>query len=313
MVFTAYSPLSSNAELARRLLSPMTAAQIPGILARTGKALAPQSVDLARERFVLFTPGTEPPGGYGLLVFVSPSPRAVLPEGWAEVLDREGVIFVSADGSGNDASVLGRREPLAILAEQNVARRFPLNSRRIWIGGYSGGSRVAMRLALAYPDVFSGAILNDGSDPIGEGEVPLPPRDLFHRFQEGTRLVYITGARDVVHLAEDAASQQSMARWCVFGVESETMAFAGHALPGDGALLGAIRTLDHPRPINAARLASCRTKIAKEQAARLSKIENLMAAGKNSEARKELEEVDRSFGGLAAPQSLELAAKLNTG
>lgn len=57
-----------------------------------------------------------PPHGFALLVFVPPWQDARLPPEWAKVLDRYGAIFVSAARSGNDENVLGRREPLALLA-----------------------------------------------------------------------------------------------------------------------------------------------------------------------------------------------------
>jgi pimeloyl-ACP methyl ester carboxylesterase len=60
--------------------------------------------------------------------------------------------------------------------------------RAAWILPSSGGSRVALRLALGFPDVFRGAFLNAGSDPIGDAQTPLPPAELFSRFQEMTRL-----------------------------------------------------------------------------------------------------------------------------
>ena len=61
--------------------------------------------------------------------------------------------------------------PLALLAYENIRRSHTLDANRVYVGGMSGGSRVALRVALAYPDVFRGALLNAGSDPIGDGAV----------------------------------------------------------------------------------------------------------------------------------------------
>jgi pimeloyl-ACP methyl ester carboxylesterase len=77
------------------------------------------------------------------------------------------------------------------------------------VGGFSGGARVALRIALGYPDVFRGAILNAGSDPIGDSATPLPPRELFAGFQEEARLIYITGEKDP-RWAMDLDSMASM-------------------------------------------------------------------------------------------------------
>ena len=49
VVFGAYTPLSSNLELARRLSTPLTAAKLQALLATSGKALRDQPVDLAQE------------------------------------------------------------------------------------------------------------------------------------------------------------------------------------------------------------------------------------------------------------------------
>ena len=149
--FTLTTPLSSNPEMARRLLTPLTAAELPKRLARAGKALAEQPVDPGHERFAVHVPPTEPPGGYGLLVFVAPWPEATVPSSWVGVLDRFGIIFVSAARSGNDQSVLGRREPLALLAAANVLTRYRIDPDRVYVGGLSGGSRVALRLARRAP------------------------------------------------------------------------------------------------------------------------------------------------------------------
>lgn len=187
-VFADYTSLSSNAEIVRRMLSPLAATQIAIDLARTGKRLSEQPVNLSGEKFVLYVPEREPADGFGLLVFVPPWNRAAVPSDWIPVLDQSGTILVAAaTASGNDASVLGRRYPLAILAEYNVTKHYRVDPQRIYVSGFSGGSQVALRLALAYPELFRGAILDGGSDPIGTASTPLPPSELLSRVQDGTR------------------------------------------------------------------------------------------------------------------------------
>ncbi|MDQ2877845.1 MAG: hypothetical protein M3R41_02040, partial [Pseudomonadota bacterium] len=148
------TPLASNAELARRLLTPLTSAQLPMRLKAMGKGLREQPVDLAQEHFYLRVPATKPATGYGLIVFVPPWEDAHLPGDWGPVLDRLGLIFISAARSGNDDNPIARREPLAILAAHHAMTHYPVDPSRVIIAGFSGGSRVALRLALAYPDLF---------------------------------------------------------------------------------------------------------------------------------------------------------------
>jgi dienelactone hydrolase len=311
VIFSDYSPLSANAELLRRLLSPLARAQVEESLGRSGEKLVPQSIDLAAEQFVLYVPSVAPPGGYGLLVFVPPWQDARLPTDWGPVLDRAGLIYVSAAHSGNEENVLGRREPLAILAAYNVMQHYPVDAARVYVGGFSGGSHIALRLALAFPDLFRGALLNAGSDPLGSGVPPLPPADLFQRFQESTRLVYVTGEHDS-RLALDAASQQSMHQWCVFDTEAQGTLGAGHEIASAAALSRALEALLVHKQPDAAKLARCRADVDRDVASALQKARSLAEGGKRTEAHKALIELDRRFGGLAAPRSVEIEAALNS-
>jgi len=314
VVFDSYSPLTSNTELVRRLLSPLAAAQVEASLKTSGQRLIQQSIELAAERFVVYVPARAPPGGYRLLVFLPPWQDARVPSGWEAMLDQYGTIFVSAARSGNEENVLARREPLALLAAVNVMRRYPVDAAQVYVGGFSGGSRIALRLALAYPDLFHGALLNAGSDPLGgaaaSGAPPPPPRELLEHFQESTRVVYVTGERDISHVAMDVSSLQSLRRWCVFNVASQTIAGAAHQVATPPALSGALHALLASPDVRPAQLAACRADIDRTLAGELERVASLTAQDKRAEARRLLTEIDLRFGGLAAPRSLELLAKL---
>jgi hypothetical protein len=299
VTFDTASPLSSAAEIARRAFSPLRAHRLAAANHLNG-----QTVDIAKESFLLYVPAQKPPQGYALLVFVPPWDDAKLPDGWGPVLDQYGVIFVSAAHSGNDMSVHNRRMPLALIAAQNVARQYGV--ARVYVGGFSGGARVALRLALAYPDVFRGALLNSGSDPIGTQDVPLPPADLFQRFQESTRLVYLTGEQDAPRLSMTNASTRSMRTWCVSDVHIFTMMQTGHEAANASAFSEALGTLLDPAPPRPDDLASCRAGLASELDDKLRRIQGLITAGDKAGARQMLDDVDTTFGGLAAPRSLAL-------
>jgi pimeloyl-ACP methyl ester carboxylesterase len=309
-VFTNYTPASGNAEIIRRMLSPLAAMQIPVALARSGTKLSDQPVNLAAEKFIVYTPPREPTQGYGLLVFVPPWNESVLPTDWVPVLDQFGLIFVSAARSGNDQSVLGRRYPLAVLAEYNIAKQFRLDAARIYIAGFSGGSRVALRVALAYPDIFRGAILNASSDPIGDEKAPIPPRDLFFRFQESMHLVYVTGDRDILPKMNDRISMRSMRNWCVFDVDSYMETGMAHDTMTASALTRALEFLSSAAERDENKLADCRTDIENELNAGFQDAQSLVAAGKRDQARQKLLEIDARFGGLAAPRTLQVMKQL---
>ena len=310
VVFPDYTPLSRNVELARRLLTPLKSAQLPELVAKTGRALREQPVDLAEEKFVVFVPATKPANGYGLLVFVPPWDSQKLPAEWSDVLDQAGIIFVAAANSGNDANPIARREPLALLAYANIVKRYPVDPARVYVGGFSGGSRIAMRLALGYPDVFRGALLNSGSDPIGDAIVPLPPKDLFLRFQEAMRLAYVTGADDTTVMQADRASRHAMSDWCVFNVDDREMRGTGHHSADSDSFSWAIDALAKPVDPPSADLAQCRAGIDAALAGRFRTLDGLIADGKRDDAKALLTEIDQRYGGFAAPKILELAKRL---
>src|SRR5262249_37243657 len=122
VLFTEYSPLSSAAELVRRVSSPLNALRITQEAQRAGRTLHGQAIDLAKKRYSVYVPARphSASGAYSLLVFIPPWSRAEVPRNWIPVLDRFDTIFVTAADSGNDAPTTDRREPLALLAVHNI-------------------------------------------------------------------------------------------------------------------------------------------------------------------------------------------------
>jgi pimeloyl-ACP methyl ester carboxylesterase len=228
-----------------------------------------------------------------------------MPRGWSEALDREGLIFVTAARSGNDQPIFDRRAPLALAAAANAMARYPVDPARVYVAGFSGGSRVALRLALGYPDIFRGAVLIAGADALGAPPVPPPPRDLFERFRSGTRLVYLTGEDDAANLPDDVASEASMRAFCVAGVTSIEVAHMAHQIAAETDFDRALRLLDAAPAADTARLAACRAKLDTELAAKLADAATLVGKGDKA-ARARLADIDRRFGGLAAPRIEEL-------
>jgi pimeloyl-ACP methyl ester carboxylesterase len=310
-VFTRYTPLSRAAEIARRTLTPLMFFHGQKALEARGQALVEQQIDLSRERFSLYVPAGAPPErGYGLLVFVAPWSEATEPRRWRPPLDRHGLIFVAATGSGNETPILERRLPLALLAYENVRSLYPLDPERIYVAGFSGGARVAQMAAVAYPDVFRGALLHAGSDPVGgERGRYLPPVELFRRFQR-TRLVYVTGDGDEVNLRDDRVSQGSMRDWCVLDVAVQRPRHLGHEALDAASLDRALEALDQRSAIDQDALARCNARVEQELAASLAEVEAALSRGDPRAARAKLRAVDQRFSGLAAPASLELDVRI---
>lgn len=207
-------------------------------------------INLADERFVLYVPQRPPAAGYGILVFVPPWQQAKLPSGWKEPLDQAGMIYVSAAHSGNVEPTPARRQPLALLAAYNVARRYKVDPTRIYVGGFSGGSKVALRLALSFPSVFVGALLNAGSDPIGD-DIAQPTADQQAYLRRNKGFVFVTGENDAINLAADQESIRSLMPFCV-RLDSQIMPWKGHAVMDGSALTEALAALDHPKDADCA-------------------------------------------------------------
>jgi hypothetical protein len=167
-----------------------------------------------------------------------------------------------------------------------------------------------MRLALAYPDVFRGALLNSGSDRIGQSDVPLPRRDLFLEFQKASRLVYVTGSDDTLVLSRDNASISSMRDWCVSGISSQPNPGEGHSAVNTNIFRRAMQLLEEPvTPVPSA-LASCQAQHEQELGQLVKQAQSLAADGKNEEAKSLLKEIDARFGGLEPQEALDLDVRL---
>jgi predicted esterase len=298
---TQTTPLADLGEILRRTRPPVYVAKI---------AVHGQGVDPSKESFAVHVPPQKPPGGYALLVFVPPWDEAGGPREWASVLDEMGVIYVSAGHSGNDTEVRTRRMSLALIAAANMIQKYDIDPSRVFVGGFSGGARVALRLALAYPDVFHGAFLNSGGDPIGNIDIPIPPADLFAKFQEGSRLFYITGDNEPKIATETSGSRHSLLDWCVFHVDRMQSPYTGHAVASEMALEKGLTFLLAPATPSKDDLASCRAGVQSRLDTRLRSVEDLVAKGDKSAARRALDDLDAEFGGLAAPRSLDLNAKI---
>ena len=308
--FANYSPLAGTDEMILRIMSPIAADRIQAYYRNNAQKLPQQSILIEQERFDFYLPsGAVPDAGYGLMVFIAPYDEAPIPFAWRKVLDRHGIIYVAARKSGNDHNMIGRRIPLALHAYKNIMKRFQINPERVFVSGFSGGSRTAMRVALYYPDIFRGAILNSGSDPFGTAGISVPPSDLFQLFRARSRIVQVTGTDDEFVKLEDSKMRTAASSFCVQHVYMQPMRRTGHALMGAQAIDNAIMRIDS---VSAASVetSDCETRMRNDIDHGLAQVQNYLDQGLNKKAGEELSLLDEHYGGLAAPASVELARKL---
>lgn len=313
VVFTVMPACAHNGELLRRLASPLAAQRTRDALPDAARTLAASPLDPAAQRFAVYVPPAPAADGrYALLVFVPPWRDARAPTQWIPVLDATHTILATAADSGNDANVMNRREPLALLAAYGVAQRYPIDPARTYVGGFSGGSRVALRLALGYPDVFRGALLDAGSDPIGTAAIPLPPVAVLHQFQQSSRIVFLTGSDDAVRQTQLAHASAALRQWCVSSTDSITLLDTGHVLADAAGLRRGLSALRQQQSVNPATLDACRQYHRDQLDAELARASNAADSGDSAAALKMLDAIDARYGGLAGAQTIRLARKLGT-
>lgn len=314
-VFDTYSPLAAKREFARRVFTPTTVERLQRFERASGVTAVEHTVNLAQERFDLYVPATRPAAGYGLIVFVSPTPAFSPSRDWKREFDARGLVFVTARRSGNEQNLYERRMPLALHAYANVAARLPIDPARVYVAGFSGGSRVAQRLALAHSDVFRGVLLFASSDPFGVpgvlGEPPLsPPTAEFMRpFQERTRVVFVTGRADLPNRVRDERTRASLRAYCVSNIADINVPRLGHWVPDRPHITHALAALEAP-PADDPDREACRIGLQRSVDAALDRVAALLAEGRAKEAGIALGEAEDRYGGLAAPRSVELAVAI---
>ena len=143
----------------------------------------------------------------GLVVWISPIPTGSVPGDWHEALAERYLIGIGADNSGNERGAAFRLA-MALDAVHNMAKRYAIDPKRIYVTGFSGGARVAGRCGFAYPDVLAGGIYQGGisfyrgvPDPAeAKKEFPAsfakPEGELLKKVKTESRHVILAGEKD---------------------------------------------------------------------------------------------------------------------
>jgi len=137
----------------------------------------------------VYLPNNDSTDQPGVFVYVSPMKTGRIDSRWREVMDQQNLIYIAADKSGNKVPTI-RRMVMATLAVRALAQNYSFDVGRVIVSGYSGGGRVASRLATQYPEVFTGALYICGVDFWKKDKTPKVDRVIRNRF------VFFTGSRD---------------------------------------------------------------------------------------------------------------------
>lgn len=223
-----------------------------------GYAVPLPEYSLTNESFQVLIPESySTNGSWGLLVWISPSDDPAIPADWQAELLTHQLLVVSAHRSGNERHPLDRFR-LALDATCNMCRRYQVDRRRIYIGGFSGGARLASMLGVAYADIFTGTLCICGVNyyrdvaGIGGQYYPgtfAPDPGLLLLGKRSGRFVLVTGEHDQNRENTQRVSSFGFKRdgfRNVFYLEVPGM---NHALPAAAVLRIALEYLaNEPRP-----------------------------------------------------------------
>jgi hypothetical protein len=258
--FTNSAPYASISELSRRMGGP----------------LGSPPYDLSREGFRVIAPESLSTN-WGLFVWISPGHDAYIPRDWEPVFAEHQLVFAAPYQSGNNRE-LADRFRLALDAVFNLSRQYGIDRKRIFVGGFSGGGRMASMLAIAYADIFAGAFCvcgvnfcqevtftsEEGSaipgSGLGAGQVrpsptvrfpasfrpPQPMQDLAKR---NARLFLLTGSTDENRLNTKALYEAGFKRVGFRHLQYRDIPGFGHAIPKAAELEKALSFLSQkPQP-----------------------------------------------------------------
>jgi poly(3-hydroxybutyrate) depolymerase len=178
-----------------------------------------------------------PPGdsAHGVLVFVHPGNSALPMPGWADVLDRRNLAYIAAEGYGNDKPG-SQRALVALLGLTHLSRTRQIDATRRYIGGMSGGGKMASQVLARFPDFFDGALCIVGAEYVR-------PRGGFAAAMAGKRVVFVTGDKDFNHFDVLAVHKRFVAAG-ITGAHLVDIAGFGHQYPDARQLDDALALLD---------------------------------------------------------------------
>jgi predicted esterase len=210
-------------------------------LANQSPAEAPalwlKDYDSTKQRFELYVPARiSPRKPAPLILFISPGQKGTGLTQFRSLCDREGVLFASPHQAGNQTPG-PRRIRIVMDTLDEVRRRFSVDPDRTYIGGFSGGGRIAFTIATALPEYFGGII------PVCAGGQLRPESWLRQRVIDRLRVALITGETDFNRGEIERMTQTQLSS---VGATSRvwTVARLGHGIPSGKTLSDAFDWLE---------------------------------------------------------------------
>lgn len=203
---------------------------------------------------VRLPPARETDEAPGLLVWVTPQDKWILPAQYRLACDELNLVLVGAEGIGNDRDVADRLQ-LSMDAVATVVGNMAIDTSRIYVSGVSGGGRCTSMLWAAFPEVFTGAMPIVGMNcyrnvPSSPGRYwrkgfGLPKKERLELLR--TRpFAPITGPEDFNYPEMTAAAEFYRSDGFVFRLFD--IPGMGHTMAEEQHVLEAVRWLDAQQP-----------------------------------------------------------------
>lgn len=213
----------------------------------------PPAYDVSKEVFEVIVPksykATDP---HGLFIWIASGNSPAIPKEWEAVLAQKKLIFVGARNSGNPRNIFDRMR-MAIDANVHFRTLYKIDGRRVYVSGFSGGSRVASMLGVCYAEMFSGTIccmgVNFYTDVVGDdgktyGLNYIPDDEVAALAKRFCRYALFAGEKDFNRPNTRAAYEQGFKKEGFANVKLFDVPGIGHQPPQADWLAKAIEYLD---------------------------------------------------------------------
>jgi len=185
--------------------SPIQSSDAEQVRGRLSAVEDPPAYDVKKENFEVLVPADyDAKKPHGLFIWIGAGDSTAIPKEWEAILAKRHIIFVSAKNSGNNRNIFDRMR-MALDANVNLRNLYNIDGRRVYVSGFSGGSRVASMLGVAWGEMFSGTVcfmgVNFYQDVTGEDGKTytlnyVPVDEVLGLAKQYCRYVLVTGEKD---------------------------------------------------------------------------------------------------------------------
>jgi predicted esterase len=212
--------------------------------------------DSTAQRYELYVPASvDPRKPAPLVLFISAGNGPAGGANFRPLCDAVGAIFASPHNAGNNVDMPQRMRTILDVLD-DVRRRYTIDADRTYVGGISGGARVACSLAFSLPEYFGGIVPCCGAESLRDESW------LRQRAVDRLSVALMTGETDFNRAEMERLRFNLLS---VYGVRTKvwTVAGLGHGIPKTAELSAAWQWLEEP-------LAERRRKASQWPAMRLS-------------------------------------------